>query len=207
MCPSGFDVTPCIKTPRTGTPAGQHAARTGLGRDYLLPSAGFLIAIDLLAGLSVARAQPDYPPAHYTPMVGCEKWWSTPEDAVAYYATKWGESGPGGHYFCVIHDMEGYYWTTISYLNTCSVSASIHYMVNGLKNGSDSHGHVENNPSDPAAGDITQSVREAYYAWHVVCWNPYMFGTEHEGFVNDPAWYSEAMYQASAGLQRHLCDA
>jgi autotransporter-associated beta strand protein len=207
MCPSRFDVTPCLETPRTRIPAGQHAARTSLGRDYLLPSAGLLLAIDLLAGLSVARAQPDYPPAHYTPMVGCEKWWTTPADAVAYYATKWGETGPGGHYFCVIHDMEGYYWTTISYLNTCSVSASIHYMVNGLKNGSDSHGHAENNPSDPAAGDITQSVREAYYAWHVVCWNPYMFGTEHEGFVNDPAWYSEAMYQASAGLQRHLCDA
>ena len=113
MCPSRFDVTPCIKTPRTGTPAGQHAARAGLGRDYLLPSAGLVLAIDLLAGLSVARAQPDYPPAHYTPMVGCEKWWVNPADAVAYYAAKYGESGPGGHYFCVIHDMEGYYWTTI----------------------------------------------------------------------------------------------
>src|ERR1035438_8385925 len=102
MCPSRFDVTPCIETPSTGTPAGQHAARTGLGRDYLLPSAGLLLAIDLLAGLSVARAQPDYAPAHYTPMVGCEKWWCTPDDAVAYYASKYGESGPGGHYFCVI---------------------------------------------------------------------------------------------------------
>jgi len=40
----------------------------------------------------------------------------------------------------------------------------------------------------------------------VVCWNEYMFGTEHEGFVSTPAWYSEAMYQASAGLQRHLCN-
>ena len=195
-----------MKTPCTDTPPGQSAARTGLSRDCLLPSAVLVLSIDLLAGLSVARAQPDYAPAHYTPMVGCEKWWSSPADAVAYYATKYGESGPGGHDFCVIHDMEGYYWTTISYLNACSVSASIHYMVNGLQNGYDSHGHAEYNPSDPAAGDITQSVREGFYAWHAVCWNPYMFGTEHEGFVNDPAWYTEAMYQASAGLQRHLCD-
>jgi len=155
---------------------------------------------------TMAPAQPDYPPAHYTPMVGCEKWWDNADDAVAYYAGTWGQSGPGGHYFCVIHDMEGYYWTCISYLNNCSVDASIHYMVNGLQNGTDSHGHAENNPSDPARGDITQSVREAYYAWHARCWNPYMLGTEHEGFVSDPAWFTEEMYQASAGLHRHLCD-
>jgi hypothetical protein len=149
----------------------------------------------LTAGLLVkgtlALAQPDYAPAHWTPPVGCDKWYTS-----GY-----------GHNFCVIHDMEGYYWTTISYLNTCSVSASIYYMVNGLQNGSDTSGHHENNPADPPAGDITQSVREQNYAWHVRCWNRYMFGTEHEGFVSNPVWYSEAMYQASAGLQRHLCDA
>jgi hypothetical protein len=33
-----------------------------------------------------------------------------------------------------------------------------------------------------------------------------MWGTEHEGFVSSPAWYSEAMYVASSGLQRHLMD-
>ena len=147
-------------------------------------------AMGLLAGGAVALGQPDYAPAHYVPPVGCTKWYTT-----GY-----------GHHFCVIHDMEGYYWNTISYLNACSVSASIYYMVNGLQNGSDNLGHKENNPSDPPAGDMTQSVREQYYAWHVRCWNRYMFGTEHEGFVATPVWYSEAMYKASAGLQRHLCD-
>src|SRR5664279_4587412 len=150
--------------------------------------------IGLAAGLlfrgTVALAQPDYAPAHWTPPVGCTKWYTT-----GY-----------GHNFCVIHDMEGYYWTTISYLNTCSVSASVHYLVNGLQNGSDTSGHSEKNPTDPPAGDITQSVREQYYSWHALCWNRYMFGTEHEGFVSNPVWYSEEMYQASAGLQRHLCD-
>jgi len=34
-----------------------------------------------------------------------------------------------------------------------------------------------------------------------------MFGTEHEGVVSSPVWYTEAMYEASAKLQRHLCDA
>lgn len=141
-------------------------------------------------------AQPDYAPATWTPPA-CVKWYTT----------------GNGHHFCVIHDMEGFYEASISYLNRCdtntsgsyNVSASVYYLVNGLQNGSDNVGHSENDPTDPPAGDITQSVRESEYAWHVVCWNRYMFGTEHEGFVSTPAWYSEAMYQASAALQRHLC--
>ncbi len=159
-------------------------------RPALMLSFPVLSAAWLLGGADTASAQPDYPPAHYTPPVGCTKWYT---------------SG-NGHQFAVIHDMEGYYWTTISYLNSCSVSASIHYMVNGLQNGSDPN-HHENNPNDPPAGDMTQSVREQNYAWHVRCWNRWSFGTEHEGFVSSPVWYTEEMYQASAGLQRHLCDA
>jgi hypothetical protein len=151
----------------------------------------------LLASIVAACAQPDYPPAHWNPPA-----------CVKYYTTG------NGHSFCVIHDMEGYYLDSISYLNRCdtdtngvyNVDASVYYLVNGLQNGSDNLGDVENHPNDPVAGDITQSVRESDYAWHVVCWNTYMFGTEHEGFVSTPAWYSEAMYQASAGLQRYLCN-
>jgi N-acetyl-anhydromuramyl-L-alanine amidase AmpD len=104
--------------------------------------------------------------------------------------------------------MEGYYEASISYLNRCdtnssgvyNVDASVYYLINGIQNGPG-----ENDPSDPPAGDITQSVRESNYAWHVSCWNRWMFGTEHEGFVTSPIWYTEAMYQASAGLQRYLC--
>jgi autotransporter-associated beta strand protein len=148
-------------------------------------------------GTTMAWAQPDYAAAHWNPP-GCVK----------YYTTGY------GHSFCVIHDMEGYYLDSISYLNRCdtntngvyNIDASVNYLVNGLQNGTDNKGHAENHPNDPPAGDITQSVRESNYAWHAVCWNKYMFGTEHEGFVTTPAWYSEAMYQASAGLQRHLCD-
>ena len=65
------------------------------------------VALGLPLVTTLASAQPDYGPAHYTPMSGCEKWWANASDAVAYYASKWAQSGPGGHYFCVIHDMEG----------------------------------------------------------------------------------------------------
>jgi hypothetical protein len=111
-------------------------------------------------------------------MSGCSKWYTT----------------GNGHIFCVIHDMEGYYATTISYLNNCSVSASIHYMVNGKQDAT----------SDYPAGQIDQSVREANYAWHARCWNTWSWGTEHEGFASNPAWFTTAMYNATGGLQAHL---
>src|SRR5213594_1551227 len=126
-----------------------------------------------MGGMSAAMAQPDYPSAHWVPPA----------------CTKWYTSG-NTRQFCVIHDMEGYYLDSISYLNRCdtdtngnfNVSASVYYLVNGLKNGVDEDGHVEGRPTDVAMGDITQSVRESNYAWHVRCWNKWMFGTEHEGF-------------------------
>jgi Putative Ig domain/N-acetylmuramoyl-L-alanine amidase/Fibronectin type III domain len=145
----------------------------------------------MLGAAASVQAQPDYAPAIWKQA----------------YAGHWYTTG-NGHDFCVIHDMEGYYLSTISYIQGGGGpnSVSIHYCVNGLLNGSDEDGHSENRPSDSPAGEITQMVREAYYAFHVGCWNRWMFGTEHEGFASSPAWYSEAMYQASAGLQRHLCD-
>ena len=170
-----------------------HPARRCYTVRHVLRTAA--LASCFVLGALETPAQPDYPPAHWTPPA-CVKWYT---------------SGNGRH-FIVIHDMEGYYWSSISYLNRCdtdtngnyNVSASVHYLVNGLQNGSDGT-HSEDHPSDPVAGDITQSVREQYYAWHAVCLNKYSFGTEHEGFASTPAWYSEAMYQASAALQRHLC--
>ncbi|HZM05030.1 MAG TPA: N-acetylmuramoyl-L-alanine amidase, partial [Candidatus Saccharimonadales bacterium] len=141
----------------------------------------FLVALAFMAVLTTLRAQPDYANAHWDPPA----------------CTKWYTSG-NGHLFCVIHDMEGYYEASIALLDTCGTNedeASVFYLVEGLKDS-----------NDPAApGDITQSVREQYYAWHVLCWNTWMFGTEHEGFVSNPAWYTPQQYQASASLQRHLC--
>src|SRR5690349_9567884 len=109
--------------------------------------------------------------------------------------------------------MEGYYEWCISYLDRCdvdtngtyNVDASINYMVNGLQNGTDTKSHSEYT-NDAPQGDITQSVLESKYAWHALCWNTWMFGTEHEGFVSNPCWYTEDMYVASSKLQRYLCD-
>jgi N-acetyl-anhydromuramyl-L-alanine amidase AmpD len=148
----------------------------------------FLTAFVLLS-LFNAKASTDYAPAIYREA----------------YPGHWYTSG-NGHKFAVIHDMEGYYLSTISYFQqecqgtnpdgSCRGKASAHYCVNGLKDYT----------SDAERGEITQMVRESYYAWHALCWNTHSLGTEHEGFVSNPAWYTEEMYRASAALQRHLAD-
>ncbi|MSU59576.1 MAG: hypothetical protein EXS35_15655 [Pedosphaera sp.] len=149
--------------------------------------AALVCATLLLAPRTTVVASTDYAPA-VTRLVTCSK----------YYTTGYGKQ------FVVIHDMEGYYLTGISYLNRCdlntsgsyNVAVSIHYCVNGLKDYS----------TDAERGEISQLVRESNYAWHAGCWNRYSTGTEHEGFASNPAWYTEEMYQASALLHRHLCD-
>jgi hypothetical protein len=136
-----------------------------------------MLGLGLLTASMTVQAQPDYAPAIWRPA----------------YPGHWYTSG-NGHHFLVIHDMEGYYLSTISYFQQSGTQASINYCVNGLKD----------NSSDSPAGEISQMVREFNYAWHAICWNTWMAGTEHEGFVSNPAWYTEAMYQASSGLQRHM---
>src|SRR6266436_5279995 len=101
-----------------------------------------LVLGSTFAGASAALASPDYGPAVWRPCCdsGCTKWYTS-----GY-----------GHQFVVIHDMEGYYLSSISYLNRCSVSASIHYAVNGQTDYS----------GDAAPGEVSQCIREQVWAWH-----------------------------------------
>lgn len=111
------------------------------------------------------------------------------------YSGHWYTSGYG-HRFMVEHDIEGYYASCITYFQRSSTMVSSTFVVNGKKDTS----------SDYAAGEITQMVRLAYYAWHARCWNQYSHGTEHEGFVSNPAWFTEAMYVTSASATKFICD-
>ncbi len=83
----------------------------------------------------------------------------------------------------VIHDMEGYFtYTVYTLFQNCDYEVSAHYCIRSND------------------GFIVQLVSEADKAWHVGQGNPYSIGLEHEGFADDPDWYTAAMYQASAGL-------
>ncbi|MGZ3885023.1 MAG: N-acetylmuramoyl-L-alanine amidase, partial [Bacteroidia bacterium] len=86
-----------------------------------------------------------------------------------------------------IHDVEGTYAGCISWFKNCSASVSAHYVVRS---------------SD---GQITQMVYEADKAWHIGSENPYTLGIEHEGYNNNPSWYTNAMYGTSANLVKDMC--
>lgn len=86
-----------------------------------------------------------------------------------------------------VHTTQGSYAGTISWFQNCASSVSAHYVIRS---------------SD---GQVTQMVREADKAWHVGNSNGYTVGIEHEGYVSNPsAWYTTAMYNASAALTRDI---
>ncbi len=86
-----------------------------------------------------------------------------------------------------LHTVQGTYAGCISWFKNCNAQVSAHYVIRS---------------SD---GQITQMVREADKAWHVGTENPYTIGIEHEGYINNPSWYTTAMYNASAALVRNIC--
>ncbi|MFI6315986.1 N-acetylmuramoyl-L-alanine amidase [Nonomuraea sp. NPDC050556] len=90
----------------------------------------------------------------------------------------------------VIHVTQGSYAGTISWFQNPSAQVSAHYVVRS---------------SD---GAITQMVREKDIAWHAGNWtyNTRSIGIEHEGYVNDASWFTDAMYRSSAALTKAICD-
>ncbi|MBO9661522.1 peptidoglycan recognition family protein [Dokdonella sp.] len=86
-----------------------------------------------------------------------------------------------------IHTMQGSYAGSISWFQSNPSSVSAHYLIRS---------------SD---GQVTQMVREAQAAHHIGSENSYTLGIEHEGYVDNAAWYTTAMYNASAALTRHFC--
>ncbi len=56
-------------------------------------------------------------------------------------------------------------------------------------------------------GYIAQCVREHDIAWHAGNWdyNTRSIGIEHEGWVDQPQWFTDAMYRESAKLTAWVC--
>lgn len=57
-------------------------------------------------------------------------------------------------------------------------------------------------------GYIDQCVREKNIAWHAGNWdyNTRSIGIEHEGYVDQPAYFTNALYEQSALLTASVCD-
>lgn len=100
-------------------------------------------------------------------------------------------SRPGSHPIdkIVIHVTQGSYASAMNWFQNPAAGVSAHYTIRS------------------ADGLIGQSVREKDIAWHAGNWeyNQTSIGIEHEGFVDDPKWFTEAMYQSSAKLVAYLC--
>ncbi|MER7506330.1 N-acetylmuramoyl-L-alanine amidase [Nonomuraea pusilla] len=90
----------------------------------------------------------------------------------------------------VIHVTQGSYAGTISWFQNPSAQVSAHYVVKS------------------SSGAITQMVREKDIAWHAGNWtyNTRSIGIEHEGYVSDASWFTDAMYRSSAALTKAICD-
>ncbi|MFB9628496.1 N-acetylmuramoyl-L-alanine amidase [Nonomuraea helvata] len=90
----------------------------------------------------------------------------------------------------VIHVTQGSYAGTIDWFQTGPRPnpTSAHYVVRS---------------SD---GAITQMVREKDRAFHAGNYNRRSIGIEHEGFVDNATWFTDAMYRSSAALTRNIAD-
>jgi len=91
--------------------------------------------------------------------------------------------------YIVIHTTQGSYAGTISWFQNPKAHVSAHYVVRS---------------SD---GNIAQVVLDKDMAWHAGNrkYNQQAIGIEHEGFIEDAAWYTDTMYKSSAALTRALC--
>ncbi|GIV07391.1 MAG: hypothetical protein KatS3mg017_0593 [Fimbriimonadales bacterium] len=122
-------------------------------------------------------AQPDYPGARWIP---------------AYSGNYTPANRPSSHpiRYVIIHVTQGRYAGAISWFQNPSARVSAHYVLRS---------------SD---GEITQMVRHKDIAWHAGNWtyNTQSIGLEHEGWVSDPRWFTDAMYRASANLTRYICN-
>jgi N-acetyl-anhydromuramyl-L-alanine amidase AmpD len=88
----------------------------------------------------------------------------------------------------VIHVAEGPYSGTISWFENCAAQGSAHYVVN-------------------SKGGMAQCVRDEDIAWHAGWWytNTRSIGIEHEGYIDNPEWFTQSMYHTSARLSAWCC--
>lgn len=88
----------------------------------------------------------------------------------------------------VIHVTQGSWSSAINWFRNPAANASANYVIRS---------------SD---GRIAQCVSDRNIAWHAGNWayNERSVGIEHEGYVDDPGWFTEKMYRSSARLVAFL---
>ncbi|MCX4474595.1 N-acetylmuramoyl-L-alanine amidase [Micromonospora sp. NBC_01655] len=159
-----------------GFTAGRDGALTVAGRP-VAPQRGALAQVPAAGTGGFGTMSTDYGPAAWAPA-------STSNYTVASRPSTYRIN------YIVIHTTQGSYASAISWFQNPAAQVSAHYTFRS---------------SD---GAVTQSVREKDVAWHAGNWtyNTQSVGIEHEGYVDNPSWYTDSMYRASAALTRTLAD-
>ncbi|MCL3994927.1 N-acetylmuramoyl-L-alanine amidase [Streptomyces lavenduligriseus] len=126
-----------------------------------------------------ASAQPqsaDYPPAEWRPA------------STANYTVS---DRPGTYAIdrVIIHVTQETYSDALAIFADPQKKVSAHYVIRS------------------ADGHVAQCVREADIAWHAGSWgyNTRSVGIEHEGWVDRPEYFTDALYQQSARLTAAVC--
>ncbi|MEU1706879.1 N-acetylmuramoyl-L-alanine amidase [Streptomyces sp. NPDC005706] len=123
-----------------------------------------------------AQAAVDYPSAEWQPAI----------------STNYTASNRPGSYSVdrvIIHVTQETYSDTLAIFRNPDKQVSAHYVVRS------------------ADGHVAQCVREANVAWHAGNWdyNTRSVGIEHEGWVDQPAYFTNALYEQSAKLTAAIC--
>lgn len=89
----------------------------------------------------------------------------------------------------VLHVTQGSYPSAVDWFQTPGSGVSAHYVIRSMD------------------GQIAQCVDDTNIAWHAGSWpaNRRSIGIEHEGYFDDPIWFTPEMYDASARLVAYLC--
>ncbi|MGW7069856.1 N-acetylmuramoyl-L-alanine amidase [Streptomyces sp. NPDC054855] len=92
--------------------------------------------------------------------------------------------------YVVVHVTQETYADTLAIFQNSAKKVSAHYVVRSKD------------------GHIAQCVRERNVGWHAGNWdyNTRSIGIEHEGWVDQPEYFTDAMYEQSALLTSAICD-
>ncbi|WP_328535461.1 N-acetylmuramoyl-L-alanine amidase [Streptomyces sp. NBC_00344] len=152
---------------------------SGPGRRRILQGAA-LAATGLLLPATRAdagTAAVDYPSAHWNPASTSN--YSASSRPSTYAVDR-----------VVIHVTQETFGNTLGIFQNPAKAVSAHYVVRS------------------ADGYIAQCVREHDIAWHAGNWNynTRSIGIEHEGWVDQPAYFTDALYTQSAALTASVCE-
>ncbi|MER6117543.1 peptidoglycan recognition family protein [Streptomyces sp. NPDC001743] len=139
-------------------------------------AAGALLPASVRATAATA-GETDYPAAHWAPASTSNYTVSTRPSA---YPVQ----------YVIIHVTQETFSDTVAIFQNPAKQVSAHYVVRS------SDGYVD------------QCVREKNIAWHAGNWdyNTRSIGIEHEGYVDQPAYFTNALYEQSALLTASVCD-